>query len=285
MTFRSARRKVAAILNGALISVAGAKLVPAKPKTVTVKSLGSYGNETVMLVSKGKAKAEIRVRNGTPDWMTFDQIFIEEDYDLRQLARFDELRQQCEAISSDGHTPLIIDLGANVGFSAVYFHLNWPAARIIAVEPDPENLERLRSNVGGISEVEVIGAAISSHDGQLQIKDPSAQANAVRVVEAGEGQGVSVPAITVPQILERHYAQGCRPFIVKADIEGAEADLFSSNVEWIDSVPLMIVELHDWLYPQERTSGAFLSAIAERDRDFVYFDENVFSIRNGDSRS
>ena len=65
--------------------------------------------------------------------MTFDQIFIDEDYDLRRLARFDELRQQYDAISGAGHTPLIIDLGANVGFSAVYFHLTWPAARIVAV--------------------------------------------------------------------------------------------------------------------------------------------------------
>jgi FkbM family methyltransferase len=285
MNLRAARRKAAAILNGALISTVGAKLVPAKPKTLTVKRLRSRGSETAMLVRKGDAKAEVRVRTGTPDWMTFDQIFIEEDYDLRRLARFDELRQRYDAICAAGDTPLIIDLGANVGFSAVYFHLAWPAARIVAVEPDRANLERLRGNVDGIGAIEVVAAAIASHDGELQIMDPSAQANAVRVVEPGEGRGAAVPAITVPQILERLHAEGCRPFIVKADIEGAEADLFSANVDWIDAVPLMIVELHDWLYPRERTSRAFLSAIAGRDRDFVYLDENVFSIRNGDDRS
>jgi FkbM family methyltransferase len=285
MNFRSARRKTAAILNGALISVVGAKLVPAKPKSLAVKRRRIRGNETVMLVSKGKAQAEVSVRNGTPDWITFDQIFIEEDYDLRRLTRFDELRRRYEAISAEGHTPLIIDLGANVGFSAVYFHLVWPSARIVAVEPDPSNLERLRCNVENIAAIEVMAAAIASHDGEVQIKDPSADANAVRIVEAGVGRGASVPATTIPQILAPLEAEGCRPFIVKADIEGAEADLFSTNIGWIDQVPLLIVELHDWLYPGERTSRNFLSAVAERDRDFVYLDENVFSIRNADDRS
>jgi FkbM family methyltransferase len=237
-----------------------------------------------MLVSKGERKVEVRVRTGTPDWMTFDQIFIDEDYDLQRLTRFDELRQHYEAICRAGYTPLIIDLGANVGFSAVYFHLTWPAARIVAVEPDPANLDQLHRNVEGLSEIEIVPAAIASHGGELQIKDPSAETNAMRVVEAGEGRGASVPAVTIFQILEGLQRERCRPFIVKADIEGAEANLFSANVEWIDATPLLIVELHDWLYPCERTSRAFLSAIAPRDRDFVYLDENVFSIRNGDDR-
>ena len=284
MNLPTARRKAAAILNGILISTVGAKLVPAKPKSVSIRRLRSGGSETAMLVSKGGAKAEVLVRNGTPDWMTFDQIFVEEDYDLRRLARYDELCRQYDAIRAAGHTPLIIDLGANVGFSAIYFHLAWPDAKIVAVEPDPANLEQLRANVAGIAAIEVVAAAISSHGGHLQIKDPSAQANAVQVVEAGAGHGASVEAVTIPQIVERLQGEGCQPFIVKSDIEGAEADLFSGSVDWIDAVPLMIVELHDWLYPRERTSRAFLSAIAERDRDFVYLDENVFSIRNGDDR-
>src|SRR5947209_17940428 len=203
MNLRAVRRKTAALLNGALISAVGAKLVPAKPKTLAVKRVRSSGSETAMLVSKGDRKAKVRVRTGTPDWMTFNQIFIEEDYDLRRLARFDELRQQYDAISGAGHTPLIIDLGANVGFSAVYFHLTWPAARIVAVEPDPANLDQLRRNVEGLSAIDVVPAAIASHGGELQIKDPSAAANAVRVVERGEGRGASVPAVTVTQILER----------------------------------------------------------------------------------
>ncbi|MFL6694040.1 MAG: FkbM family methyltransferase, partial [Ramlibacter sp.] len=66
----------------------------------------------------------------------------------------------------------------------------------------------------------------------------------------------------------------------KIDIEGFEANLFSANCEWIDLFPLLIIELHDWLLPRQGNSRAFLREIAQRDRDFVFRGENVFSISN-----
>src|SRR5947209_7345188 len=98
VSLRAVRRKTAAMINGLLISTAGAKLVPAKPRSFSVKRLGSKDGETLMRVAKGGRYVDVRVRNGTPDWMTFDQIFIEEDYDLRPLARFDELRARYDEI-------------------------------------------------------------------------------------------------------------------------------------------------------------------------------------------
>jgi hypothetical protein len=71
-----------------------------------------------------------------------------------------------------------------------------------------------------------------------------------------------------------------QPFLVKIDIEGAEQDLFSCNVEWIEKFPILIIELHDWLLPSQGTSRNFLKAIAPLDRDFVFFGENIFSIAN-----
>jgi|SRR5690348_11391044 FkbM family methyltransferase len=274
------RRKIAAILNGFLISTAGAKLIPAKSKTFSCKKLRSTLGETTMSVAHGANRATLKIRDGSSDWMTFDQIFIDEDYDLRRLARFHELDATYRKIVAAGETPLIVDLGANVGFSAAYFQLIWPQARIVAVEPDPDNVRQLNTNVENLKTVDVVPAAVSSRPGTLQIKDGLSDKNAIQVVELGSGSGPLVPAITLPDIFERYAAQHCSPFIVKIDIEGAEADLFSCNTEWIDSVPLLIVELHDWLYPRERRSLNFLAKISKLDRDFVYLDENVFSIRN-----
>lgn len=273
------RRKVAALLNGVLISAFGAKLVPSRSKSFSIWRLSSTRRQTVMAVSKDGRRADVYVRNGTPDWMTFDQIFVDEDYDLRALARCDEIRGIYETIVAAGETPLIVDLGANVGYSAVYFHLCWPKAKIVAVEPDSANFQQLKKNTATFAEIDAVKGAISSHLRSVQIEDPSAEANAMRVVECGTGRGPEVPAMTIPQIFAC-YSESARPFIVKTDIEGAEADLFSNNVDWIDEVPLLIVELHDWLFPRQRTSRNFLAAVSERDRDFVYLDENIFSIRN-----
>ena len=43
--------------------------------------------------------------------------------------------------------PFIIDCGANIGLSVIYFKHLYPAARIIAFEPDPQNFAALQHNV------------------------------------------------------------------------------------------------------------------------------------------
>ncbi len=92
--------------------------------------------------------------------------------------------------------------------------------------------------------------------------------------------------MTVPGILSRHpRSGGYFPFIVKIDIEGFESELFSGNTDWINEFPVLIIEMHDWLFPGQRTSTNFLKTISQLDRDFVYLGENVFSIRNDRSVS
>src|SRR4051812_12644684 len=73
----------------------------------------------------------VRARHGTSDLMVFDQIFVE-----RQYSCLDHL-----------HDPkLIIDCGANVGYSSAYFLSRFPKCALIAVEPDPGNFSMLAIN-------------------------------------------------------------------------------------------------------------------------------------------
>jgi hypothetical protein len=67
---------------------------------------------------------------------------------------------------------------------------------------------------------------------------------------------------------------------VKIDIEGAEAELFSANTEWVDQTPLIIIELHDWLLSRQGISRNFLRCVSSLDRDFVHIGENIFSVKN-----
>ncbi|EBQ4753906.1 FkbM family methyltransferase [Salmonella enterica subsp. diarizonae] len=69
-------------------------------------------------------------------------------------------------------------------------------------------------------------------------------------------------------------------FILKVDIEGGEKNLFSGDVCWFDDFYLCIIELHNWLYPGEGASGPFLRLCGQRDRDFIYRGENIFSVSN-----
>ena len=67
----------------------------------------------------------------------------------------------------------------------------------------------------------------------------------MRVHAAGDG-GV-VRAVTVKELLE--HAGASRVDLVKIDIEGSELELFSENTDWVASVGMLVLELHDRFRP------------------------------------
>jgi hypothetical protein len=70
--------------------------------------------------------------------------------------------------------------------------------------------------------------------------------------------------------------KGYNLFAVKIGIEGSEAKVFNENTQWLDETPLLIVELHDWMLPGDRSSSPFLREIIKRDFDTFTKGENIF---------
>lgn len=272
------RRRLVGFLNQSIAPRLGFKIVRSWPKQVRYQRTGRSKGADHFRIQMGGRSAEVEVRSGTSDWMTFDQIFVDEDFDLRSLKVHPELKSYYDRLVRSSKTPLIVDLGANTGYSSLYFSMVWPKARIVAVEPDPDNYKLLEKNTRQMDSIVPIRAGISSQEGTLSILDPSADKNAIRT-KIAEPNAEGVPAITMQRILSE-AGDGAAAFIAKIDIEGAEGELFSANYEWMDEFPMVIIELHDWLYPGEGTSRNFLKAVAGMNRDFIYLDENVFSVRN-----
>jgi FkbM family methyltransferase len=204
------------------------------------------------------------------------QVFMAGQYDLRRLARCQDLLVEAEEQQARGRKPLIVDAGANIGAATIYFSFLFPAAHIIALEPAPENFALLQCNTQGL-DVVCLEAALASHAMKVSVHDVGAGFWGYRT-EATEGPG-GVPAVSIGEI----YA-GCSsshfPFLVKIDVEGAEEEIFSAHTEWVQETPLVIIELHDWMLPGRRSAQNFLRCIAALDRDFVQHSENIFSIRN-----
>lgn len=214
----------------------------------------------------------IRVRDGV-DWTQMEHIYLCRDYDLTCMSRYGEILQYYDALGRDGRRALIVDCGANIGLATKYFLQSFPNSKAIAIEPDAGNMAMARIN-NTFGEIDYYQAAISSEKGKGSVIDMGAS-NAFRVQRETDGD---LEFITVNHILELHpdYA----PFIIKIDIEGFEADLFSDNLEWIDRFPVIFIELHDWMLPKRGNSASFLKAIAARDRDFIHFQGYCLSISN-----
>jgi FkbM family methyltransferase len=212
-------------------------------------------------------------RPSRPDRVVCSQIFFQRDYATEHLGRSQEILDFYEACPD----PIIVDAGANIGAAAVWFSLTYPKAKILAVEPDVSNYELLKRNAISFPSVVPLNAAIAARSGTLYLNDPGVGAWGYRTAEQPTARSYAVEAMTLEQVIAK---TGGTPFILKIDIEGAESDLFSRHSADLNRFPLVIIELHDWMLPGESNSRNFLKWHVEMERDFVYFNENVFSISN-----
>ncbi|MEA2987701.1 MAG: hypothetical protein QOG83_412 [Alphaproteobacteria bacterium] len=228
----------------------------------------------------GTTTRQLYFREKSTDESVIQQIFFDQQYDMKRLGRTPELIDYLARQGAKGLKPLVIDAGANIGASPVYFTAILPDALVVAVEPDRENFNLLAKNVEGIN-VTPIHAAISSTTGRARVTDPGQGHWGYRTQSLADNDatGEAVPRVTINDLYRSHPAPYF-PFLVKVDIEGGEMDLFSANTEWVARTPVVIVELHDWLMLKGGTSRPFLQCISKLDRDFVYIGEDIYSIAN-----
>jgi FkbM family methyltransferase len=238
-----------------------------------------------MTMQIGSFAREFYFRPDSSDMGAILQIFNDGAYDLRKLRRYSELMEFARRSMATGKRPLIVDAGANIGASAVYFSTECPDALVVAIEPEAMNFQLLVENTKDLN-VMPLPCAISASPMHVRVVDVGEGTMGYRTEQVSNHASSDqiVSCVTINELCEAHQSD-CFPFIAKIDIEGAEKELFSKNTEWVAKMPLIIIELHDWLMVKQRTAIPFLKCIANHDRDFVTLpypnvSENIFSIAN-----
>ena len=223
---------------------------------------------------RGFGRISLRAR--TSDGAVFRQVFARREYDLSRFPQHDRVLAAISRTAADGKIPVVVDGGANVGAASLFFSATYPQATVVAVEPDPDNADSCEQNTSGHDNIKVLRAALGAEPGAVELSNPAGEAWAVQTSRSAGG---AVPIVTIDQAVAA--AGDGVPIVVKIDIEGFEADLFSSNTGWIDRATAVIVEPHDWLFPDTATSRTFQTAMAERDFDVVLSGENLVYFRRG----
>jgi FkbM family methyltransferase len=187
--------------------------------------------QSVSLRSK-YARAPLACRANTSDVHVFGQIFYAREYRC-----LDQIKE----------ADLIIDCGANVGYSAAYFLSRFPSATLVAIEPDPQNFSALEANLRAYGKRAkcVCSGIWSRSTGLIFSRDTLGEGQewARTVREVREGEASDVNAIDIGSILAQSGIK--RISILKIDIEGSEIAVFSSNYQsWIDKVDNLVIELH-----------------------------------------
>lgn len=179
---------------------------------------------------------------------------------------------------------VIVDAGAYTGLSTAFFALRYPAAKIIAIEPDEANFQLLQRNTAAFANVQAVRAALWVEGGSVALADPGYGPWGLRLADPGlaerglagsAGAGTTVPAITMDDVLRDYQLDTID--LLKVDIEGSEKELFAMADSWIGRVDAICLELHDRFKPG--CSRAFYRAVGDFRTEFR-LGEDVLVLRD-----
>lgn len=142
-------------------------------------------------------------------------------------------------------SPVILDLGANIGFTCVDYANQFPDARIFGYEMDKANFDLALLNTSAYPSIKIENMAVGAADGRGYYDaavSVAADAYQLRAEESATSKLVNVTSLA--GIISRHAL--ARVDFIKMDIEGAEVDVFSAaDLSWLEVVDKLHVELHD----------------------------------------
>lgn len=151
----------------------------------------------------------------------------------------------------------ILDVGSNVGLTAIGFDQLVPNGRIFAFEPSPRNYELLRKNLdqNACSRVEAINKAVGSGDGEVtffDVRQYGAGSFAVRdeaqlAVQHHSEEMIKVPCISIDGFVEDRSLD--RVDLIKIDVEGFEIDVLEGARSTLAThKPIVMMEFNSYCF-------------------------------------
>lgn len=169
-----------------------------------------------------------------------------------------------------------IDVGANIGFFTVLLgKLVGPAGRVLSVEPDNANLERLKANLAlnGIDNADLLEQPVTDQPGEVTFFINSDNSGGNALWDPGEFAGNPKsranpqPRRLAATTLDAEAARLklATPRLIKIDTEGAEQRVLEGARGLLEGcrVPFVIAELHEFGLQKMGCSGASLRALME----------------------
>jgi FkbM family methyltransferase len=142
---------------------------------------------------------------------------------------------------------LVLDIGANIGDSSIYFALRG-ASKVIGVEPFPENYEMAKKNVrlnNFTDRISVMLAGCSANAGYINISNGLKSGIASHTYDEDYKLGTNVPSLTLENILKEYNIQNGET-ILKMDCEGCEYDtILAASDTLLRQFSHMLIEYHD----------------------------------------
>lgn len=167
--------------------------------------------------------------------MVYNEVFIKKCYD-------------CEI----SENPTIIDAGANIGLSTIFFKLKYPNAKILAFEPHPETFQKLKKNVEGnnLKNVEIYNVALGMEEKMIKFFGSSDMPTAdigmssikqhVEYFHSKKGDTIEidVPCKKLSTFINMDID------LLKLDVEGSENEVFIDLSDKLSIIENIVMEYH-----------------------------------------
>lgn len=180
------------------------------------------------------------LRKNSSDLHVFEQVFLHREYEsLIMVAKDNKINVHS-----------IVDAGANIGLTSLFFLHHFPEAKIISIEPDPENYEMLKKNTQEFGKrIVCLQMALWDKEDVLEITDEFGDGRSwAKSVRKSKLQSANlVKSITVSQLISDQSLSQIDIF--KMDIEGAEEVIFAqdNDVSFLRNIKIIGLEIHDQL--------------------------------------
>lgn len=178
-----------------------------------------------------KSGVRCELRPGTSDWWIFLEIFV---FGIYRRAEADIQKSK-----------IIMDIGANVGFFALYASGLNSEVEIHALEPFPQNVEQLKNNLllNVNHHVHVHAKAMSDKTGTATLFFTPGDSSGCSLNQP-KGQHCSVPTVGLSDFFRAQEISRCD--LLKMDCEGSELAILSSiPAEALSKIGSLIMEYHD----------------------------------------
>lgn len=179
---------------------------------------------------------ELFVRNNRgSDYFIFSEVFDEQCYYLPQI--------------KNDSVEYLIDLGANIGLSVVFFSKIYPNAKIAYVEPIKCNYDLTEHNlkINGIKAFGFNNAVLIKNEEismSLGVNDYGHKVSEISFGKTIDTENnIIVSGLTLNEIIR--LLDFPRIDLLKVDIEGYEGVLFTEELEWLNVTNAIIMEIHE----------------------------------------
>lgn len=142
---------------------------------------------------------------------------------------------------------MIVDIGAHIGLSCIYFTERYPDAKIYSYEPHSDNFKLLEQNITQNNlDIDIFNMGVSNKQSEQHLYELSHKGTAVHTTVPDNRQAAKTHLIectTIEHIVNDNNIP--RIDILKLDCEGAEYAILDQPAYVLDKIDTIVMEYHD----------------------------------------